>query len=67
MHKFLSSLKFNEFIGTIDDMVDLFVEGKIFYGPWWDHVNQYAELENVHFVHYEDLIEVLTRNNHLFQ
>lgn len=54
----MKSSAITEFNGTLDDLIDLFVDGKIVYGPWWDHVNQYAKLDNVHFVHYEDLLEV---------
>ena len=57
-YKFLKSMKGNEFVGTMDQMVDMFVEGKTMFGPWWEHLNQYENLENVHLIHYEDLIEV---------
>lgn len=48
----------DEYSGTISDMLDLFVEGKTAFGPWWEHLNQYENLENVHFIHYETLLEV---------
>lgn len=48
----------DEYSGTISDMVDLFVEGNTPFGPWWEHLNQYENLENVHFIHYETLLEV---------
>lgn len=51
-------MKHNEFTGTLDELVNLFVEGKLMFGPWWEHLNAYEKLENVHFIHYEDLIEV---------
>lgn len=54
---FLKSMKENIFTGTLDDMVDLFVEGKTLFGPWWEHLNQYENLENVHIIHYEELLE----------
>ena len=57
-HNFLKSAIPDEFNGGLDDFVDLFVKGTILFGPWWDLINQYSNLENVHFVHYEDLVEV---------
>lgn len=51
-------MKEDEFTGTLDDVVDLFVEGKTVFGSFWDHLNEYENVENVHIVHYEDLIEV---------
>lgn len=48
----------DEFTGSLDEMVDLFLEGKTAFGPWWDHLNQYEHLEGIHIIHYEDLIEV---------
>ena len=61
-YKFLKSMKGNEFIGTFDEMIDLFCEGKTLFGPWWEHVNQFENLENVHLIHYEELIEVKYAN-----
>lgn len=59
LHKYLKSLLTCEFVGSLDELIDLFVEGKVPYGSWWHHVNQYAELQDfVYFVHYEDLIVV---------
>jgi hypothetical protein len=57
-YNFSKSLKEDESVGSLEDMAEDFCNGKINYGPYWDHLNQYDELENVHFVHYEDLIEV---------
>lgn len=57
-YKFLKSMKETEFIGTLDDMVNLFCEGKSCFGPWWEHLNQYENLENIHIIHYEELLEV---------
>lgn len=57
-YNFFKKFKDDEFIGTLDDMVDLFVEGNTVFGSYWDHLNQYENLENVHIIHYEDLIEV---------
>ena len=60
-HNYLKPSIPDEFTGTVDDFCDLFVKGNILFGPWWDLVNQFANLENVHFIHYEDLIEVNLR------
>ncbi len=46
------------FGGSFEDMANLFVEGKYWYGAWWDHVDEYANLPNIHFVHYESLLKV---------
>lgn len=56
--KFFSKFLPNQFMGTLDEMVDLFVEGNTMYGPWWEHLNTYTSLANVHIVHYEDLVQV---------
>lgn len=47
-----------EFTGDFDDFVKLFIDGKVPYGPWWKHVDDYANKKNVHLVFYEDLHEV---------
>jgi hypothetical protein len=51
------------FEGSFEDMVSLFLEGKYWYGPWWDHVDEFANLDNIHFVHYESLLKVSYANN----
>lgn len=57
-YNFFKKMKEDEFTGTLDDVVDIFVEGQTVFGSFWDHINEYENVENVHFVHYEDLIEV---------
>ena len=57
-YNFFKSSKEDEFTGSLDDAVDMFLDGNTTFGPYWEHLNQYECLENVHFVHYEDLIEV---------
>ncbi len=57
-YNFFKSAKEDEFNGTFDDCVDIFVEGNTVFGSFWDHINEYANVENVHIIHYEDLIEV---------
>lgn len=55
---FHKSVPDDEYEGTIQDLFDYFIEGKTMYGAWWDHVNKYTQLENVHIINYEDMIEV---------
>lgn len=49
----------NGFNGTLEELFSYFVKGECFYGPWWKHVDQFTQLEYVHIIHYEDLLEVL--------
>ena len=44
------------FSGTISEMIELFIDGKIPYGPWAKHVDSYASNSNVLLIHYEDMI-----------
>jgi hypothetical protein len=37
----------------------LFMNDQFWMGPWWDHVNDYTKLSNIHIIHYESLLEVL--------
>jgi hypothetical protein len=46
------------FVGTFDDLAELFLEEKYWYGAWWEHVDQYVNLPNVHVIHYETLLRV---------
>ena len=46
------------FNGTLNDLFDYFVKGETMYGPWWKHVDQFTQLDNVHIIHYEELLEV---------
>lgn len=57
-YNFFKKMKEDEFDGTMDDCVDIFCEGQTVFGSFWDHIHEYEGVENVHFVHYEDLIEV---------
>jgi len=45
-------------MGTMEDLFDGFVSGDIAYGSWWGHINEYANIKNIHFIHFEDLLEV---------
>ncbi len=57
-YKFVHSLKDDEFTGTFEDLYGMFMESRLWFGNWWDHVDGYASLENIHIIHYENLILV---------
>lgn len=57
-HKFMQTMVQDEFTGSVEDLCELFLQDKLWYGSWFDHVNEYTQLENVHIVHYENLINV---------
>jgi hypothetical protein len=46
------------FDGTIQEMIKLFTEGKVPYGPWPQHVDSFTSRKNVFVIHYEDLQKV---------
>lgn len=48
----------NQFIGTLEEFVDMFVNGETMYGSWVDHVNAFTSLPGVYIIHYENLVEV---------
>nr|QVK45628.1 sulfotransferase [Brachionus paranguensis] len=54
---FYKKLVKDEFTGEFKDLVDLFEEGKTWYGPWWSHVDSFVDLPNTFLVIYEDLIK----------
>ena len=58
-YKFMQSLVLDEFTGSFEDLFKMFVDGNMWYGRWWDHVNEFTALENVHVIHYESLLEVV--------
>jgi hypothetical protein len=58
LYKMLQSFKLEKFDGTFEEMVELYLEGKTWFGKWWDHVDQYTTLPNVYCLHYETLLEV---------
>jgi hypothetical protein len=50
----------DRFEGAFEELVNLFLDGKYYYGPWWDHVDDYTDdYPNIHFIHYESLLKVL--------
>ena len=54
----LRNFPLEQFDGTLDDMVDLYIENKVWFGPWHSHVDQFSVLPNIHFIHYENLLMV---------
>jgi hypothetical protein len=49
--------------GTLEEFIDIFIkeqqENDVCHDLCWcDHVNDYTRYENIHFIHYEDAIEV---------
>lgn len=58
LYFFLKSMPDDEYEGSIEDLFESFCKGEVIYGHWWKHVNTFSQLDNVHIVHYEDLLEV---------
>ena len=55
---FAKSFNHNEeFIGHLEEMADLFLESKYWYGSWWAHVDEFVNLPKIHIVHYENLLK----------
>ncbi|RNA22333.1 sulfotransferase 1C2 [Brachionus plicatilis] len=54
---FYRKLVKDEFTGEFEDLVDIFEEGKTWYGPWWSHVDSFVTLPNTFLVIYENLIK----------
>lgn len=54
---FHKSIPGDEYEGTIEDLFENYVKGHNAYEAWWNHVNKFTSLENVHIVHYEDMQE----------
>lgn len=65
LYTFQKSIVSDEYEGTFEDFFNLFINGQTMYGPWWEHINQYNKLSNVHFINYEDLFEVRLQLNEL--
>ena len=62
----LKSFKLEQFDGSFQDMVDLYLEGKMWYGPWWDHIDEYVLQPNIYCVHYENILEVTLKKNFIY-
>lgn len=56
LYYFVKMVKDASFEGTMSEMINLFIDGKVPYGPWPKHVNSYASKSNIHILHYEDLL-----------
>nr|AIT99318.1 sulfotransferase 6B1-like protein [Brachionus koreanus] len=54
---FYKKLVKDEFTGDFQNLIDLFEQGKTWYGPWWSHVNSFTKLPNTFIIMYEDLIK----------
>lgn len=53
---FIKMVKLVGFDGAMSDMINLFIDGQVPYGPWPKHVDSYASKSNIHIIHYEDLL-----------
>ena len=58
LYNFLLSLKKDKFDGPFSKLVDHFLNDKLYYGSWAEHVDQFVNLSNVHVIYYETLIKV---------
>ena len=52
---FIKMITASGFVGSFKDLIKLFIEGKVPYGPWPQHVDGYTSRKNVFIIHYEDL------------
>ncbi|XP_064087106.1 sulfotransferase 1A3-like [Macrobrachium nipponense] len=53
-------IKSHDFVGSLDDFVQYFVDDDLLYGPYWLHLKEAwdkREHPNLHFLFYEDLKE----------
>lgn len=57
-YNFIKTLKEEEFIGSFEQMIENFLQGKFWYGSWWDHIKEYLAMEGIFIVKYEELLEV---------
>lgn len=42
---------------NLQEYIESFKNGKLFYGPWWEHVDGYTSKPNIHVIHYEGLLK----------
>lgn len=56
---FFKSLSWDPFEGSFTDLFELFMQGKIWYGPWWKHIDSYVNIPNIKIIHYEDLLQAI--------
>lgn len=60
---FARALIFCSFTGNFELFVRLFLNNKLWYGSWWEHVKEYVKIPNIHIIQYEELLEVLVLKN----
>lgn len=51
-------MKFINYVGTLDQFVDYFVNSQLIYGPYWEHLREAwlrRDHPNMHFLFYEDM------------
>ncbi|XP_060595730.1 sulfotransferase 1E1-like [Ruditapes philippinarum] len=63
-HFYRSSSSFGKFTGTLEDFFDMFMEGHVDHGSWFDYTKSWWELRdrsNVKIIFYEDMKEDLHR------
>ena len=58
LYYFHKKIPADPYEGTFNDLFESFISGDIMYDAWWKHIDSFAELENIHFMHFEDLLEV---------
>nr|QNH68010.1 sulfotransferase-like protein 3 [Brachionus koreanus] len=54
---FSRALLFTNFSGSFELFVRHFLNNKLWYGSWWEHVKEYLNIQNVHIIQYEELLE----------
>jgi hypothetical protein len=59
LYFFLQNNPEDRFEGTLEELFDEYVNGHVMYGGYCEHINEFAKLNNIHFVHFEDLLEVI--------
>lgn len=56
-YHFINMIKMLENTGDFRTFAEMFMNGMVTYGPWWQHIAEYLKVkEEIFFVHYEDLI-----------
>ena len=51
-------MKQDKFDGSFELLVQHFLNDKLFYGSWAEHVDQYFNFPNIHVIQYEELLNV---------
>ena len=66
LYKFLQNIQDIDYAGTFEEFFELFLNNSLWFGKWTDHVNEYTKLNNVHIIHYENLLLVNLISNDIF-